>query len=91
MKTDTPNAPSTIDPHQLPRTALLTQREVGSILRKSRSSLEKWRRSKTHPLKWTLVDGWPRVRCGDLIDYIEAHVGIPHPLTDKAPSCQPRR
>lgn len=70
---------------------LLTQREVGLVLRKSMSTLEKWRRSKAHPLKWTIIDGWPRVRAGDLIDYIERAVGIAHPLTDKAPSCQPRR
>jgi hypothetical protein len=41
--------------------ALLTEYETAALLRISTNTLEKWRRSHSHPLEWELIGGSGRL------------------------------
>jgi len=64
-------APAEFDFDALPDGALLTEREVASLLRVARITLASWRQQSDHPLRWlALPNGYVRYKALHLRQFL---------------------
>jgi hypothetical protein len=49
--------PLMFDLNELPESTLLTETEAAAACRRSKSTLEAWRKQPDHPLRWRRVGG----------------------------------
>jgi hypothetical protein len=69
--------PADFDLHTLPATALLSAREVASVLRVAIGTVDSWRARPSHPLRFIWLQGYVRYTARDLRAYIALRGGKP--------------